>query len=464
MDIIIVVVFLSFLALRPIVQAAEPDPISNFCRWGFNTKTYDWTQYDVSMDIPERPSSGASAEAPELGMAFYLNGMITNMSSTTHYYDNITSSSLEGMVVLDLQNHTAMNRSTDIITNNTPRTRGGMVYIASVGKMGILVSVGGAMGVEGNLQLVNMGQISVFDVESVYGPDSPNSNNGWYTQYIAGTVPSPRVDFCLIVVSAPDNTSSQIFMYGGWNPILPQYYDEVWVLSIPSFTWIKVNAGVSPRFGHTCHLVGNRQMLTSGGLGDNPPNGCDWKWRGVAILDLYEVIWGEHFTVDSPPYQVSPRIFQVIGGGPGGGAEKMLPDGGWSSTSIANLFTRTTDQNAPFSPLGFVDEKNSSGRSSNVSKGIIAGSVVGGLTFVSLVIIGFFLSRRGSKRKKRDTTKTRVESRAERDELDGIPRSELDIGVRQTHAEASGNPISELFGRQVPSELASRRDSSPSKY
>ncbi|KAI1415069.1 hypothetical protein F5Y13DRAFT_197071 [Hypoxylon sp. FL1857] len=426
------------------------------------------------MSIPERPSSGAFAEVPERGLAFYLNGMVTNMSSTNHYYDNTTSSSIGGMVVLDLQNHTATNRSTAVITNNTPRSRGGMVYIASVGKMGILVSVGGAMGVEENLQLgtfyltvfrfppfppplkfiwflrvnvVSMGQISVFDIESVYGPDSPGTNNGWYTQYITGTAPSPRVGFCLVVATAPDNSSSQIFMYGGWDPTLSQYYDEV-------------NVGTSPRFSHICHLVGNRQMLTSGGLGRDPPNGCDWEWRGVAILDLFEVSWGEHFNVDSPPYRVGSKITQVIGGGPDGGARKMLPDGGWSSPSIANLFTRTTDQNAPFTPLGSVDTESSGKGPPRASTSIIAGSVVGGLVFISLVAIGFFAARRSLKKRKKHEI---IEWRFEGDELDGIPRSELGIGVRQTHAEVGGNPLSELFGRQIPAELASWRNSSLSK-
>ena len=73
-------------------------------RWGFNTESHGWTQYDVLLDVPQRPSWGASAELPELGLAFYLNGLVTNMSALNT--QDMTPTNLDGMVVLDLQNQT----------------------------------------------------------------------------------------------------------------------------------------------------------------------------------------------------------------------------------------------------------------------------------------------------------------------------------------------------------------------
>ncbi|ORY70271.1 uncharacterized protein BCR38DRAFT_421626 [Pseudomassariella vexata] len=121
--------------------------------WGFDTESHGWTQYDVVLDAPERSSWGASAEAPELGLAFYLNGMVTNMSSDTDKGDNTPPTNLEGMIVLDLQNHTAKNTSTDIITEDGgPRIGGSMVYIPRIGDMGVLISFGGATGTKDSLQ------------------------------------------------------------------------------------------------------------------------------------------------------------------------------------------------------------------------------------------------------------------------------------------------------------------------
>lgn len=58
-----------------------------------------------------------------------------------------------------------------------------------------------------------MDQVNIFDVASA--PDSQSDDDGWYTQTITGEAPAPRVDFCLVVAPAPDNSSFNIHMYGG---------------------------------------------------------------------------------------------------------------------------------------------------------------------------------------------------------------------------------------------------------
>lgn len=75
--------------------------------WGFDTGTYEWTQYDVLMNVSNRPSWGAYAEIPERGLAFYLNGAIDSMSSWKDYYGDTAPRTLKGMVVLDLVQHKA---------------------------------------------------------------------------------------------------------------------------------------------------------------------------------------------------------------------------------------------------------------------------------------------------------------------------------------------------------------------
>ena len=113
-------------------------------------------------------------------------------------------------------------------------------------------------------------------------------------------------------------------MYGGRdgaNP--PNYFDEIWVLSLPSFTWTKVYTGLSPRFAHTCHLVGNRTMLTVGGVeaasqmqalysSAVPP--CDWEVKGVGVYDISDLIWGSVFNPSTPAYEVPDAVVSTIGG------------------------------------------------------------------------------------------------------------------------------------------------------
>lgn len=62
---------------------------------------------------------------------------------------------------------------------------------------------------------VSMSQVSVLDVEAALNSTPADSNSGWYTQIISGPAPEPRVDFCVVVVSAPDRSSFNIHMYGG---------------------------------------------------------------------------------------------------------------------------------------------------------------------------------------------------------------------------------------------------------
>jgi hypothetical protein len=62
-----------------------------------------------------------------------------------------------------------------------------------------------------------MDQINIFDVSKISSPSptSDTAGDGWSSQVIIGTVPDPRVDFCLVLAPAPDNSSLNIYMYGG---------------------------------------------------------------------------------------------------------------------------------------------------------------------------------------------------------------------------------------------------------
>lgn len=103
-------------------------------------------------------------------------------------------------------------------------------------------------------------------------------------------------------------------MYGGRGDN-GKYFDDMYVLSLPSFTWTKLYSGFSPRFAHTCHRVGSRTLLTVGGIVDlNFTEGCDWEYRGVGVLDLSTVTWGSVYNATSEPYEVPTMVVKTIGG------------------------------------------------------------------------------------------------------------------------------------------------------
>src|SRR5437763_1606642 len=45
-----------------------------YALWSFDTVSKVWGQYDVSNASPFRPSGGAWADAPNLGLSFFLGG------------------------------------------------------------------------------------------------------------------------------------------------------------------------------------------------------------------------------------------------------------------------------------------------------------------------------------------------------------------------------------------------------
>ncbi len=110
-------------------------------------------------------------------------------------------------------------------------------------------------------------------------------------------------------------------MYGGQHPSNPLYFfDEMWVLSLPSFIWIKVHSGRTPRVAHTCHLVGNRTMLTVGGIDDGRESGgwllelCDFATGGIRDVDMSNLIWDGGFNATTPAYEVPDALISTIGG------------------------------------------------------------------------------------------------------------------------------------------------------
>ena len=113
--------------------------------WSYDTIADEWDQHDVTDSAPERPSNGAYAEAPDLALAFYLNGQIDSGSSyQTYALNDSVQVSLEGMIVLDTDNATAKNVSTLALTGSSPRTKGKMQYIPKLGGSGILIYLGGS--------------------------------------------------------------------------------------------------------------------------------------------------------------------------------------------------------------------------------------------------------------------------------------------------------------------------------
>lgn len=223
---------------------------------------------------------------------------------------------------------------------------------------------------------------------------------------------------------------------------------------------MQVFTGTANRYGHTCHIAGNRQMITVGGIQSSNVTGtCDWESMGVAVLDLTLMGWGSVFDSNAAPYQVNTMISDVIGGGQNGNATMLLPDGGWTSTGLARLFTGTTNQTQPYSPPGSLPVTTVSASTRVTRTGAIVGGVIGGV--VLLALVGLLAWRIKRKRFSRlDSAKeANGQKRVDKPELQSTPANSSVEPAALTR-EASGM-TSEIAGTPVGELSASGRGQIP---
>lgn len=213
----------------------------------------------------------------------------------------------------------------------------------------------------------------------------------WVSQNTTGTPPGMREDSCVVGLAAADNSSYQLYVYGGRQN--DNVYDDVWALSLPQFTWTRTYAGTAPRFGHSCQLYKNWQMITIGGASSTALDSCDWESRGVAIFDFSTSTssnWGSVFRAsNSPPtYKVPQPVYHDIGGDANGGANKIAPASGWASSQVQALFAPSAPRASP----------------SGLSGGAIAGIVIGALAAAALLAALVYLLLRRPRPARADPT------------------------------------------------------------
>jgi len=187
------------------------------------------------------------------------------------------------------------------VTAPRPAVQGGMVFLPSLGDKGALVLVGGSS----LSALTSMKQVNVYDI----------STKIWFTQpttAVNGTFPEDRTEGCIVAGAARDGSSMNIYLYGGKNATSDPFISlgEVWVLSMPTFQWIRSGKEEAvTRVGHTCHVVNERYLVSYRGNGPTP---CD-KNGGLQAYDMNNMQWTTKM-VSGTGYEVPETVYQVIGG------------------------------------------------------------------------------------------------------------------------------------------------------
>lgn len=166
--------------------------------------------------------------------------------------------------------------------------------------------------------MISLSQISVYDIES----------SSWFAVTASGDIPADRGQFCAVVSASPDGSSFQITVFGGWDPFKGLDYEDVYILTVPSFRWIKANvtddfqieATTSiGRAHHRCVIVKDAQMIVLGGsirfgtAQQTNETQCNSAYPPIRVLDTSTYSWKNTFD-PSTKYSVPRVVTNIIGG------------------------------------------------------------------------------------------------------------------------------------------------------
>ena len=343
---------------------ASPSP---FALWEYDIGSSSWIQHKnpttlagTNSDGGNQPvqdvAEGAGISVPELGRGFYFGGH-EDYLTTAGWSDQVARIYLKSLLEFTFPGYSndgiqslsgGKTAGSDGAWRNITsgglqagdgfpeRADGVLVYIPGFGNDGVLLGLAGGT----NATYTEINEIDLYDI----------ATSTWYKQATNGTAPGFRVDPCAVAASAADGSSTNVYMFGGQN--LPDFdggpqtqYNDMWILTIPSFTWIEVDQSHQsippPRAGHTCNMW-DAQMVVVGGY--VPANiSCD---AGFYVFDASELKWQNSFTAlsggndenqqvsqsknstglsGSYGYQVPAAVQSVIGGNSTGGATITAP-------------------------------------------------------------------------------------------------------------------------------------------
>ncbi|RMZ78323.1 hypothetical protein DV738_g3952, partial [Chaetothyriales sp. CBS 135597] len=352
--------------------SAAPSP---FQLWGYDTILDQWNVTmagQTGVSPIQRVSYGAGATIG--GRGYYYGGYL---NSNTNPLWSGAPWATSSMIVLDLD--------TGVLSNTTGydsigRAEGVMVAIPA-SAAGILVYFGGVSFPSSNSTeevAMDMSQIILYEV----------ADNKWYTQTATGDIPANRRKFCAGVTWAEDQSSYNIYLYGGFGfGENVTGFDDVYILTLPTFKWIKwypTEPGASAPHGLlSCNVVDMGQMIVMGGNFTTTTD-CDVPTVGaqhnlnLGQVDATNAKWYQYLP-NLTEYSVPPAIVSVAGGSADGGATNLAPPGGFSDGALSVYFGQRAEFVAR-TPTRYIPEPTAtSDAGSKSNTGAIAGGAIGGV-------------------------------------------------------------------------------------
>lgn len=362
-------------------------------------------------------TNGAGVSAPSENLGFYFSGMRSPDWGPIYYEDSSANVTANTLIEIDMSVMRSENWTNITLPDNIPlRANAELAWIPVSGN-GVLVAIGGAAQPEeiwaSGLNTSQTSQDQSQDPGFMTSlPVYDIASQTWYMQNTTGTGPGALTEFCSVVAPANDSSSFNIYIYGGYDGLNAddEPSDDVWILSVPSFTWFKAYSGNAAhgRSGHRCVTPYPDQMFVVGGVHQNQAQCVAggiiqvFNLNTLQFQDTYDPnTWSE--------YQVPSVVSKAIGGNTHGGATQSAT---WSDSALAGVFaqkyTRQITQYYPYPSVGSSNSSSSNSTTSSsgssgsggggVSKGAIIGIAVAAAIIVLLVLLLLLLLVRRRRR------------------------------------------------------------------
>lgn len=331
--------------------------------------------FDVDMSVgstspPTRYiAAGAGVNIPSEMLSYYFGGYEAlggGPVSTVTFDYQLSSSLVEVDMTKSLEIPTFTNYT---LHKSVPSRAGAQLVWIPVSSQGMLVVIGGVLypddlydSADNDTQKAEnnasdpgfMSTVSLYDI----------GTKQWFTQQTTSSesgFPDPRTYFCSVVGVANDSSSFNIYIYGGYDGSdsgpSNSPYDDVWILSLPSFTWIQVSGGLPAhgRSSHVCAQPYPNLMFVVGGTFEGEDYKC-LEGGVIQVFNLNTLSWQDDYNptqnFSEYEYLVPDVVTEQIGGNSRGAATKTVD---WDDNDLGNLFnvkySNVIETYYPYAPI-----------------------------------------------------------------------------------------------------------------
>ncbi|RPA84069.1 hypothetical protein BJ508DRAFT_47666 [Ascobolus immersus RN42] len=384
--------------------------------WAWDMRSQDWS---VQPPLPVKQTSGAGvsyALSKKTGKAYIIAGRHEDAPWWEKYNE---------MLIHDTTTDEWRNITVPAYFTGLQFAEVQVIEDVGTNGGGVLIVFGGSIvNTRAEKSDNSLSSIHIYDI----------SSGTWHLQPAQGltdatAVPSPRTRHCSVLISSPDKSSHNIYLYGGLSSSIvvdkeEKVNNEVWVLSIPSFTWKLVSTEGVNRLDHTCQLLDDRYLVSFGGKRYQERGDCSFGPEAplnVQLFDLVDLKWTTRYEKKTDGYRVPKILYKDgLGGDENGNAKLQKPPRGYQDPDLALLFpevkaSKTAPQSSSSSETGIGEGKSGndenavskSSKSSNKAA-IIGGSVAGGVVALALLALLVFLllRRRQSRNSEKELNST----------------------------------------------------------